>query len=30
MTLRVRPKVVFEEKVIVDRKEVERFTYIGE
>ncbi|MCX6823639.1 MAG: DUF1653 domain-containing protein [candidate division SR1 bacterium] len=37
MTLRVRPKTVFEEKVIVDPakdgtggKEVERFMYIGE
>jgi hypothetical protein len=30
MTLRVRPKTVFEEKIIVDGKEVERFMYIGE
>jgi len=37
MTLRVRPKTIFEEKVIVDPakdgtggKEVERFAYIGE
>jgi len=37
MTLRVRPKTIFEEKVIVDPakdgtggKEVERFMYIGE
>jgi len=28
--LRVRPLKIFQEKVMVDGKEVERFTYIGE
>ena len=30
MSLRVRPLSMFQEKVVVDGKEVERFTYIGE
>lgn len=28
--LRIRPKVMFEEKIIIHGKEVERFMYIGE
>ncbi len=28
--LRVRPLEMFQEKVVVDGKEVERFTYVGE
>ncbi len=30
ITLRVRPLKIFQENVIVDGKEVKRFTYIGE
>jgi cyclomaltodextrinase / maltogenic alpha-amylase / neopullulanase len=30
MSLRVRPMSVFQEKVVVDGKELDRFTYIGE
>jgi hypothetical protein len=30
MSLRVRPLKTFQEKVIVDGKEMERFSYIGE
>jgi hypothetical protein len=30
MSLRVRPLKMFEENVVVDGKEVKRFTYIGE
>lgn len=29
MSLRVRPLKVFQEKVVVDGKEMERFTYMG-
>ena len=30
LTMRARPLSVWQEKAIVDGKEVERFTYIGE
>lgn len=30
MSMRVRPLMMFQEKVVIDGQEVERFTYVGE